>query len=483
MRIICLCFFVFNVITTNAQLALVKRNGLCGYINRTTKEVIPCIYPEAEPMVEGVALVRKYKNKKAKYLYDRFYNMFIDSSGKSIIPQTFSYAYPFHENRAAVYNGKSWGFIDKKGKLVIPYRYKDALYFNNGFAVVEDKNYDLIVIDSMGNTVCKKPLLKNNEYLLDVMPEVYENHIALYKANEGWGLVDVYGNIKVPFLYHRYDDLNPPASEVRYGTWQAYDYEKGFVVFDTTGKVVLPFAKEMYYDMRDGLRYISLKDTTAKKEGLFEYIDNQNKVIISKSKYDDLDINVSSNHMRVKKDGKYGFVNKDGTETIPCSYDYASSWIYNNLFAIVKDNMWKVVDINNKVVLNTNFINSNTPNADDDRDYYNMSTAMGHHNLFSLESYRKNLIIDSKLQIVKNYYILGPYNNELAYFGLQNDDEGYITIYKGVIYEILKAKNRFGKPVSKRKQGVLYYDFVSGFNATWRVNLSADGDLLKSNYW
>ncbi len=481
MRIIYFFLMLFFAISANAQLALVKRNGLFGYIDRTTKEVIPCTYAEAEPMVEGIALVRKYKNKNATYLNDRYLSMFIDSTGKMLFPQKFSYAHPFHQNRAAVFNGKFWGFINRQGKLVIPYIYNDANYFNEGFAVVKDKNYDLIVIDSMGKMVSKKPLLKADENEIENLPEVYENHIVLYKTGEGMGLVDVFGNIKVPYQYQWYDNLNPPVSEVRYGTWQAYGAEKGFVVYDTTGKVVLPVSDEMYFDMRDGLRYI--KDTISKTEDRFEFIDNKNNIVISSRIYSSMDFNISSNHVNVSQGDKYGFLHKNGKLVIPCEYEYANGWVYNNFFAVVKDNLWQVVDSSNNVVLSTNYKRRHNPPEYNDKDFRSLSTAMAHHNLYVLEGIKNYLIIDNKQQVIKTYTILSPYNNELANFDLKNGDEGYITVHNGIVYEMYRAKNSYGKPVSKRKPGVLYYDFVSGFNATWRANLSVDGDLLQHIYW
>ncbi len=60
-------------------------------------------------------------------------------SGKIVIPQKFKSAKPFHNNLAAVNNGKKWGFIDIKGRLVIGYKYDKVLKeLKDGVIIVEN---------------------------------------------------------------------------------------------------------------------------------------------------------------------------------------------------------------------------------------------------------------------------------------------------------------------------------------------------------
>ena len=64
---------------------------------------------------------------------------FMDSTGKLVIPYTYTKALDFSGGLAAVRdnNGK-WGFVNKKGNLVIPYKYDGVSYngFQDGFALV-----------------------------------------------------------------------------------------------------------------------------------------------------------------------------------------------------------------------------------------------------------------------------------------------------------------------------------------------------------
>jgi hypothetical protein len=119
----------FMVIGSSCQRQELKRikcaNGKYGFVDRTGKEIIPCIYDEIGSFSEGLAPV----NLNGKWGY-------IDRTGKVIIPYKYDEIGSFSEGHAPVNLNGKWGYIDKTGKVVIPCKYDRAEYFSKGRALV-----------------------------------------------------------------------------------------------------------------------------------------------------------------------------------------------------------------------------------------------------------------------------------------------------------------------------------------------------------
>ena len=131
-------------------LARVEINKKYGFIDKTSKIVIPCEYEYADDFSEGLAVVRKDGECG-----------FIDKTGKVVIPCKYDDAVGFREGLARVAKNGKFGYIDKTGKVVIPckYDYDEDDYledfggdFHNGLAHIEVEG-ETFFIDKTGNTV------------------------------------------------------------------------------------------------------------------------------------------------------------------------------------------------------------------------------------------------------------------------------------------------------------------------------------------
>ncbi|MFR3216465.1 MAG: WG repeat-containing protein [Dysgonomonas mossii] len=109
----------------NNSLIRVLLNQKYGFIDRTGKEISPCIYDFTLDFTEGFALVRK----------DDKYG-FINEEGEEVIACNYVGARSFHEGLALVRKNRKYGFINTFGSLVIPYKYHNAQSFNEGLACV-----------------------------------------------------------------------------------------------------------------------------------------------------------------------------------------------------------------------------------------------------------------------------------------------------------------------------------------------------------
>ena len=112
-----------------------------------------------------------------------------------------------------------------------------------------------------------------------------------------------------------------------------------------TNEILLPLAYEDCYPFKFGYAWV-------KKNGKYELI-NHTGAKVTQDSYED--INLSEHRTRVKKDGKWGFIDLEGIEVIPCIYDEARDFHVTNMSnrealryiraSVKKDGKWKFIDL------------------------------------------------------------------------------------------------------------------------------------------
>ena len=130
----------------------------------------------------------------------------------------------------------------------------------------------------------------------------YVEELARVCLNDKWGFIDKSGRLVIPC---KYDD----SGSFREGLARVHLNDKwGFI--DKSGSEVIPCK----YDGADSF-----------SEGLAKVKLNGNDGYITQTGiwYDDADNNLSDNLRIVLRNGKYGLIDKSGTEVIPCKYDDA----------------------------------------------------------------------------------------------------------------------------------------------------------------
>ena len=144
-----------------------------GLINKQNEVVIPFMYESMGNLSESLIAVKK----DGKWGY-------VDTKNKAIIPITLKYetVNDFSDGLAAVFSYEEnsdnlkYGYIDKTGKLVIPMQFIKAYWddsegiidFNNGIAVVNDKEGRTFCIDKKGSeTQCPDGIGVTDNHLYD----------------------------------------------------------------------------------------------------------------------------------------------------------------------------------------------------------------------------------------------------------------------------------------------------------------------------
>ena len=248
---------------------------------------------------------------------------FADQTGELVIPLIWTNTYDFIDGYAPVQaeDGR-WGFINTIGELVVPtvWAEVDEWSYSNGYAnVMEDAGkwgvinmegstivsflWDDLAYDSQGNTVVKKDgrygFIYNNESIALPLPYeglwyITENIYCVLKDG-AWGYVFKNGVPLTPF---------------------EFEEERWFLL--SVAEDALDWLPCVYLDESKGCMYVNLEGKIM-LEGIWNDADP-----------------FWGRYARVKYNGKYGVIDREGTIVIPIEY----SNIYieeDNLFQVTKD--------------------------------------------------------------------------------------------------------------------------------------------------
>jgi len=206
------------------------RNGLClvqtkqgyGFFDTTGKEIIRPQYDNAQDFSEGFAAIQE-NNKWG----------FIDKTGHVQIVPTYEAVQPFCEGLAAVKTNNLWGFINIAGELVVPAQYTAVQNFSEGItAVQQDDMWGVInkqgkillpcqyeeVRSASDNILCVKYhgvygyFDKTGKKIIDFQFEkardFHNGFAAVTNSQNKYGLIDINGNIILPFKYSNISDVS-----------------------------------------------------------------------------------------------------------------------------------------------------------------------------------------------------------------------------------------------------------------------------------
>lgn len=331
----------------------VKVDGLYGFADKDDNIVIPCQWKDAEEFTEGLAAV---KNENGKW-------GFIKKSGVEVIPCKWFFAIPFKGGMARVINDSiKYGFIDKSGKEIIPCEWKFAEDFFKGTTLVEDYSGNRFVIDKSGNVIEEYKRVNSSEDLgaddksdnnsdAKEWYDIYSYKEGLARVvdfNDKYGFIDEKGNVAIPCEWKYADDFHDGLAYVAND-----EGDHGYI--DKSGKEVIPCRWKKITHFNQGF-------AKAEKYGGWGLIDKKgNEIIPCQWKeiisYDEQSVEVEDEngtiftidysgnilpHVKngvdlypLKRDGKYGYINKKGEIVIPHTW-YAAGY-FNNGYAVVGD--------------------------------------------------------------------------------------------------------------------------------------------------
>lgn len=166
----------------NSGIIVTKNDGKWGALGPEGIAIAPFRYDRITDFNNGFALAER---DKSFFVLDRSGNEIpVQAKGIKEIKH-------FSGNLGIIeVKGELWGFVGEDGQTVIEPRFKGVGYFNGDITWARADNGKIGYIDKMGNWVIEPQFEKAKEF-------DQESGMAVVSVGNGWGYVDINGNINV----------------------------------------------------------------------------------------------------------------------------------------------------------------------------------------------------------------------------------------------------------------------------------------------
>lgn len=343
----------------------VEKNGSYGLIDFSGKQLIECLYDNitAVPYLKN-SLITEKDNKQG--LISSTGAVLINNEYTSISGLTEKY-----EDGYIVKNSENkYGLIGTNKKIIIPVQYEKIENMHSGnYYIVKEEGKLKILNSATNNSIdINSSKVKSidgeniiveseNKYGLITISgdkkieEKYQDlsyafgDYYIAKANDKYGIIDTDENVKLDF---KYDYLT-------------YRKDEDFIEGSTNESINSDIIDRNFETKITGIiSNINLEEGFMKVR-----VDNEYKYYnfkFEEKKNTDL---LSNNTLFLdKKDGKYGYKNKDGVVVVNYIYDDATEQNKYGFSAVKKDGKWGAIDFEGNIVVNPTLELKNNPIVD-----------------------------------------------------------------------------------------------------------------------
>ena len=331
----------------------VEKNGLYGLIDLSGKELLQCEYDKIEAL-KGVQNTFKItKDGKVGIA---------DNKGNVLITPSYAEITSLDKDKSQGFIVKSsdgkYGIVDTANKQVLETKYDtvEKIYRNDYYVVTENGKQE--VVKKAGDKV-----LSGNYDKIEAILQNPENGI-IYKQKEKYGIMNLSGDVVIK---PEYEKLKEGAS----GSIIAKkDSKYGIIDLQGNQKVEFKYQNLSYNEKAD--LYIAEDDQyeneildsnyQVKQTGYlielntdkgYMELNQNNSYKYYNFKFEEQNaenIFTSNTLFASKKDGKYGFVDKNGKTVVDYIYDDVTSQNSYGYAGIKKDGKWGAIDKDGKVV-------------------------------------------------------------------------------------------------------------------------------------
>lgn len=313
----------------NDSTRYVMKNGKYGMLNKSFKEIVPCIYDN---------ITVNNKSGFIELFKDGKYGL-ANSIGKIILECIYDeiqlYDLYIHFPDDAIHvtlNGKK-GRVSHTGTVVTPIQYDGLLLINSKYiAVNKGDKYGLIDHN-------------NNEILPSIYDKIaesaYEKYIIVYNNEDGYGIVNSTRTVILPCMYNKIEEWGVTEGLFIVQLGSSYG------LIDSVNNLLLPF---VYDDIQLLGSNNSINYYRVKKGDFYGVVDVNNK-LIADHKYNDVKL-LENGIIAIKDTGsdKWGCQNLAGKPIIHCKYDNvqnaANGWICVQIY-----DKWGCIDTSNKIII------------------------------------------------------------------------------------------------------------------------------------
>lgn len=331
----------------------VQKDGKYGIINLTGKELSKCEYDE-------IVTVKGIKNA-LRVQKDGKYGI-IDDEGRNILNTQYSDIQALgNDNKAGFIvkddSGK-YGIVDYSNNKVLDMQYDEIEKIYGNDLYVAKKDGKQVVVQKNGNEILKTGF----DEIKGILKE--KNAGVIYTKNSKYGIMDLEGNNKIDA---EYEELKEAKSGIfiakkdgKYGIIDVSKNEKAEFKYNAiiySEKADLYVAEDEAFnndildnnfdvkqsgiliDLNEEKGYIELRQADEYKYYNFKFEEKK-----------EADIYTLNTLYLSKKDGKYGFVDKDGKIVVDYIYDDATRQNSCGFVGVKKDGKWGSLDNKGNVV-------------------------------------------------------------------------------------------------------------------------------------
>ena len=318
----------------------VEKDGKYGLINFEGNEVLPCDYDEITAL-KGVTNNLLVKKDGKVGLVNEKGQTIVNTEYKDI--KTLKEGY---KNEYIIVNDNNqYGIISTTGTVIIEPKYEDVKYLNNSemFAIKDAGVWKLINKDNQ--------ILIDGGY--DNIIEAKGENVVVEKGGK-YGVVTTKNEEKIPVEYEqikytfsiyyiaktggKYGIINLNNEQVKDFNYINMDYvEKGdFIQADVSDTETVIFDNNLSEKI-SGI----VSEINQEKGYIKVYTNNEYKYYNFKfEEKKSSDILTSNNLFLSKKDGKYGYVNKEGKVIVDYIYEDGTEQNSCGFAAVKKDGVW-----------------------------------------------------------------------------------------------------------------------------------------------
>jgi hypothetical protein len=313
----------------------VNHEDYTGFIDTSGRFVIPAMYDAATPFQEGLSVVVKNDT-----------SYFVNKENENVFNTFYSEAYPFINGIAPVNIGGQWFLINRQGQKTNGPFEELSEQSENIYVVKQNNKYG--AIDIYGNYIIQPQLdkigdfkngaayyISNGHYgflrkngtsshaRYQWISDFDENKLAIVKLNNAYGITNFSDSL---ILSPKYDLIVKAKNNVFI---LVKNNKYGF--FHGSGC----FLSEIDYDFRKELSadfYTNGKLFKLIKKNKQALMDPNGKLTIDYGTFEEVNF-AQDNLIRIKRNGKYGFVDRKLAQVVPAKYVSATD--FNNGISVV----------------------------------------------------------------------------------------------------------------------------------------------------
>lgn len=278
-----------------------------GFADSTGKVIIPAQYEDVSTFRNGLATVRL----NGKY-------GLINKAGKEILAPEYNSISDYACGVMWLGTDEGYYLINQDGKRVLPDTYEKAFAFTaSQDRLPIEKDGKIAFFDPQGNQVTDFDYDRVGRFFEGVAPV-----LSLGGDDEGWGIIDMKGELIVPHIYRK---LFPFKHGLGVASLVDANMHERYGVINPAGEVVIPFiyglisgtGSEGYFVAR---KYgeIEVKQERLTNKSLIVGHDGQVRATLDYRLWDEF----SEGLVVAEKDEKFGFVDTTGQLVIPFDFDW-----------------------------------------------------------------------------------------------------------------------------------------------------------------